>query len=184
MGNVGYWNTDEGKKVSGTIGKAGVKIFEQLSGAKDPTGNVSEAASQFAQVAIPVMSDTSQKMMENVYHQNQTEADRYMQARPFRSADGTPITANEAMKADFEKQIAALEEEKHSIQAEATSKAELYYSKQAEALESGNYARAFECQEKGDLIVEKANKQIEVLSKHQEEYRDELRSRQETAKRK
>ena len=90
-----YWRSDEGRSVSGAMGKGMSKILSQTGMGKDPTGNVDSAMSSFAQEAMPHIADGSQKLMENTYNQFATPGDKYMQDHFMRDANGTPITAEE-----------------------------------------------------------------------------------------
>ena len=90
-----YWRSDEGRAVSGAMGKGMSKMLSQTGMGKDPTGNVDNAMSSFAQEAMPHIADGSQKLMENTYNQYATPGDKYMQEHFMRDANGTPITAAE-----------------------------------------------------------------------------------------
>ena len=91
-----FFMSEDGKKISGGVGLGLEKILEISTGMHDPTGSAGKAAAAFAQSATPFAIDASQKMMETAYAQSQTEADRYMQVHPIRTAEGIPATAEEA----------------------------------------------------------------------------------------
>lgn len=96
-----FFMSEEGRKISGGIGLGLEKVFELSTGMHDPTGNAGQAASLFAQEAAPLVVDASQKMMETAHAQNQTEADRFWKEHPLRTAEGKPVTAEEAKEYAF-----------------------------------------------------------------------------------
>lgn len=102
-----FFMSEEGKKISGGIGLGLEKVFELSTGMSDPTGSASQAASLFAQAAAPIVADASKKIMETAHSQNQTEADRYWQEHPLRTAEGRPVTAEEAKEYAFSEKVAS-----------------------------------------------------------------------------
>lgn len=90
-----FWQSDEGRATSGVIGNTMSKILSLIGIGKDPTGNVDNAISSFAQEAMPYIADGSQKLMENTYNQYETPCDKYMRDHFMRDANGTPLSAVE-----------------------------------------------------------------------------------------
>ena len=96
-----YWNSPEGRQISGDIHSFGADQITKRLG-EDPTGSVSNASKDFGRFygenygnkVIGKAADTSQAMMSNAYDQygNQTVKDMNHQF-PFRDQDGNPVDA-------------------------------------------------------------------------------------------
>lgn len=72
-------------------------MFELSSGLRDPGGNVSEAAAEFAKAAAPVVLGVSEKLMGNVYETTKLSGSKFLQEHPIRDCNGN-IVLNEDEK--------------------------------------------------------------------------------------
>lgn len=62
-----------------------------ISGITEPTGTVSRAAGDFAEVATPVIYNVSEQLMQQVHEAYDTSADRFVREHPFRDEDGNIV---------------------------------------------------------------------------------------------
>lgn len=92
-----YWISEEGQKVSKTIGNVIYGLFEKACNASDPTDNCSEAFSSFLQISMPFLADSAEKMMAFSYEQfTPSTMQQFNRTFIMKDQDGNYVTAAQA----------------------------------------------------------------------------------------
>ena len=92
-----YWISEEGQKVSKTIGNVIYGLFEKACNASDPTDNCSEAFCSFLQISMPFLADSAEKMMALSYEQfTPSTMQQFNRTFIMKDQDGNYVTAAQA----------------------------------------------------------------------------------------